>query len=1363
MNRSLYLFLFLFLTTILFSQNEYRFRNITTANGLSQSSVIEIHQDKLGQMWFGTRDGLNKYNGTDFKIYRNQTKDSLSISNNDILSIEEDTDGNMWIGTYNGLNKYNPITDAFTRFFHTNNKNSLADNTIWDIVAIDDEIWMGTSKGLSIYHKKTKTFTSLFHNTHNDTTINSNFVIKIYKTNTGEIWIGTSKGLCKLISRNASNFVFKRYKTNLSLNNNSPIFIQDIIEDTTQNIWIATKTKGLFKLSKDTEKLVTQNGISQGLDLDIRAMNFDKHRNLWLGSSKGISIAKKTTNKLAITSLFDEFRHLNKIKSIFTDQKGSVWIGTYYGGVYNWDISNVNFLTIDQNTANNPLSYNVVSAIQTDTAKNIYFGTEGGGITILNTLTKKIHYINSKNTHKLASNNIKALAIIKDELWIGTFAAGLSIYHLKTKKISTQKLPKSLQKILKQTGVYSIKKEDENNIWIGTFGKGIIRYNRVTKDYYTFQNEPNTLNSLSNNRVRSILIDTKNRIWIGTQSGLNLLTINQDNTSHFKHFFFDKKSISGVDILTLFEDSHHNIWVGTKAKGFYLFNGNSFKAIEINSKNLQITTIHAILEDSQHNLWLSSNHGIVKYNPSKKEAHLYNQTDGLTSNEFTNNSCLATNSQFYFGGSTGVSYFNPNNIYINTYTPQVILTDFKVNNKTIKAHKNSTILKKSITYTKEITLSYDKANFSINFAIPNFINSTNNQYSYRMVGLEDNWITTSKNEATYTIQNQGTYTFEVKGANNDGRWNKKPTTLTVIVKPAPWKSWWAYTLYTLFIVLALVGLIRFIKSKTKLKHELELEHLENERNEEINKAKLTFFTNISHEFRTPLSLILGPLQQLLIDYKGSNKIYKKLLVIENNANHLVQLINRLMDFRKLENKQFNLQAAEGNIVKFLQEIYLSFCEYAKDGNYNYTFTPSNDSILVYFDRDKLERVFYNLISNAFRYTPKGGSIEITIANKGKNLIITVEDSGVGVAEQYLTKIFDRFFEVPIHNKPQENYNKGTGIGLSIAKNIVELHKGTITAKNKSTKGTIFTVILPLGSAHLSDTEILKDFIISDEISQYKAQLEEENFHLNEEVASLITKENAPTILLVEDNKPLRTFIKNLLAKDYVIIEAENGKIALKKALKHIPDLIISDVIMPEMVGTEFCSKIKNNLITSHIPVILLTARTSLIYKLEGLESGADEYISKPFNIKEFQLRVKNMIESTQRLKNKFSKEDNLNPSEITVSSLDEQLLKKAFKIVEDHIEDEHFDIPFFCSELGVSRTMLFTKIKAWTNFTPNQFIHEIRMKRAVQLLEQQKINIAQISYKVGFKNPKYFSKCFQKRHGVTPSEFQQKFSSSFDE
>tara|TARA_R110000868_G_scaffold71713_3_gene209740 strand:- start:10406 stop:14485 length:4080 start_codon:yes stop_codon:yes gene_type:complete len=1337
---------------------EYRFKHLSTSEGLSQSSVITIDQDHFGQIWLGTRDGLNRYDGHSFSVFRNSEEDSLSISSNDILDIDEDESGNIWVGTYYGLNLYNPKKNEFKRFYHSEN-NSIPSNTIWGVcVTKDGKVWVATSNGLAIYHPENKKFT-IFQNTNNRHNLRNNLIISILETQDGKIWLGTATGITIVSKIAGEEYHFE--------SKGPDFFVQDMVQDSDGNVWVATKKDGLYTYEHSSGEFLpfTRAGFDK-IHKDIRSLTFDMEGTLWLGTYEGVNQIFKhgEVTKIEAQPYDQKSLSRNTIKSVFLDKKGSVWIGAYYGGINIWDSANSNFNNYTQNTGSNSLNYDVVSSIETDTLNYIYFGTEGGGITVLDHKSQTASFLTLENTKDFPSNNIKSLYYgATNRLWIGTFNAGISVYDLQKKKIIPHLITPQLKEYLQGTGVYAIKSETKNIIWLGSFGKGLLRYDLEKQQFKSFLNNPNDSASISGNSIRTLLIDHTNNLWIGTERGLNRVNLNSDIFQNFKveHFLFDREKRAGEDIQCLFEDSNGTIWVGTKYKGLFAYKDKGLIQREIIASNVKIASIHGIIEDDKGHLWLSSNQGIVKYHLQSKEAILYNQKDGMISNEFNNNASLYLNSRIYFGGPAGASSFNPEEITKNSYAPQVLLTDFKIQNTSVDFRNEKAPIHQNIAYTEQLELSYDKANFSISYAIPNFINSSNNQYKYRLLGLEKEWNLSSNTEANYNIQQSGNYVFEVKGANNDGVWNEQATRLQIHVKPAPWKSTWAFIAYALLIVASLYGLATIINSKTKLKHELELEHLERERNNEIHRAKLEFFTNISHEFRTPLTLISGPLQQLLENYKGSSVMYKKLLVMESNAKHLLQLISRLMDFRKLENNQFELEVAEGNIVKFLKEIYFSFSEFAKGGGYQYKFSASSETILVYYDRNKLEQVFYNLISNAFRYTPKNGMVKISITETAAAIIIQVEDSGIGIPEEYEHKIFNRFFEIPHRNNSRSNHHSGTGIGLSIAKNIVQLHKGEISIQPKTEKGTIFSVSLPLGRKHIREDQILKDFKFSDDLTWYKSQLENSIPETSDTLENLVVDKEKQTILVVEDNHPLRTFMRELLKMEYTILEAGNGKEAMKKALHSVPDLIISDVMMPEMVGTELCAQIKENLKTSHIPVILLTSRTSLIYKFEGLESGADDYISKPFNIKEFRLRIKNIMESTKRLKAKFSDRDNFTPSDITVSSLDEKLLEKALFIVEENIANEQFDIPSFSSELGVSRTLLFTKIKAWTNFTPNEFIHEVRMKRALQLLEQDKLNISQISYEVGFKNPKYFSKCFQKKYGQTPSQYMETFSRHF--
>ncbi|WP_298551487.1 two-component regulator propeller domain-containing protein [uncultured Algibacter sp.] len=1347
----LYLFLFIVFCTLKAQNNSYLFRHLSTFDGLSQSSVIAIHQDRLGQIWIGTRDGLNKYDGTKFTVYRNQENNSSSISNNDILSIHEDNDGFLWVGTYNGLNKYNPKTDLFTRYFHDEKSSSLSNNTIWIIKTLSNgKVWLGTSEGLSIYNKEEDSFSNYLNTFERPI---QKRIMCVMEASNGDVFVGTGAGIYKLSSLNENIFEFTILK------GSEDFYVQDLVEGFNENILIASRNNGVISYDLVSRMfssyLETDNTIGNN-DKNVRKLLFDIDNNLWIGTYNGLKIVSRDKSVVALRADIDNKNGLSKnsIKYLFEDIKNSIWIGTYYGGINIWDDSNVNFRNITQNRIGKGLSYNVVSSIEYY-KNNIYFGTEGGGVTIWDRNKNTYSYILKKNT-SLSDNNIKSLRVINNTLWIGTFKNGLDLYDLRTKQFLKNKLPENLREFIKNAGVYAIKRDRFNNVWIGTFGQGLFKYNPETKDFKRFYESDNIKSTLSNNLVRAICIDSQNNIWVSTEKGLNRI----DNKDIVSTFFYDETLQYGDDILCVFEDIHKNLWVGTKSKGLYKYDATTFKPVNLSVNDINISSVHSIHEDNKEQLWISTNQGLVKYNSKQNEIEIYNQTDGIVSNEFNDNSSLKLGeSEFYFGGPTGVTYFDSNKLITNSYTPQVILTDFNIKENDYKKSKVNTVLQNTLPYTKSINLSHTQGNFSISFSIPNFINPSNNNYKYRLKGLEKEWNLTTSNTASYTIQNPGNYVFEVKGANSDNVWNEGVTQLKIYVAPAPWRTWWAFTIYGLLIILALYFLLDILKSRTKLRHDLQLEYLETEKTKEINKDKLQFFTNISHEFRTPLALILGPLNQIIENYRGSSNVYKKLLVIDNNANHLLHLINRLMDFRKFENNLYKLQAAEGNIVKFLREIYLSFTEFAKNGNYEFDFICDEDTVLVYYDRNKLERVFYNLISNAFRYTPKGGKIVIRVKKNENSLNIYIEDTGVGIAKEYHDKIFERFFEVAVNNKPDNNYNKGTGIGLSIAKNIVELHKGTIEVKsNLDDKGSIFSVSLLLGSTHLNETEILQDFKFSDDVSQYIEQLNEPKDFIEDAFVEDIKEEDKQTILIVEDHKPLRKFIKSLLKGQYNVIETENGKLALKKAKKEAPDLIVSDVIMPEMTGTELCSAIKEDLKTSHIPIILLTSRSSLIYKIDGLELGADDYISKPFNINEFKLRVKNLLQTREKLRKKFVSNEGLKPEDILVSSYDEKLYKKALLIVNENISNEDFDITYFCAELGVSRTMLFTKIKAWSNFTPNDFIQHFRMKRAAQLLEQGKINISQVSYQVGYRDPKYFSKSFQKKFGETPSKYASKFS-----
>lgn len=1374
-NAGLFIVVFFAFIPSAFSQNkDFIFRHLTISDGLSQSSVISIAQDKNGLVWFGTRDGLNKYDGQQFTVYKHNTNDSTSISNNDIIALTVDSEGDLWIGTFNGLNKYDYSTGKFKQFFNdAEDSTTISDNSIWSIFeSTKGEIWVGTVNGLNRYDKNTQQFTRFYHNPQDESSLSNNYVLDIFEDSEGVMWIATTEGLNKIDIGEDKDIRFIRYlhqqgeTTGLSDN-----YIQSVTEDKEGNLWIGTRYGGLNKYDKkkdifeayehDPEK---PNSISNN---DVRCLSMDKNGKLWIGTYSGLNlfdIQGKHFHHMLNDKNNPNTLSKNSIKSMFIDNNSSLWIGTYYGGISLLDSQNNNFKNYTYKPDFRGLSFEVISGIIEDENGKVYIGTEGGGINILDSKTQKFEYIRRSNaSNSISSNNIKSLLLDKEKhLWVGMFSGGLNILNIESGEIERYIHEPGDHNSLSDNNVYSIVQQDDSLFWLGTHGGGLNLFDRNSSQFIHFRE--GAAPYLTSDLVRRVFKDSKGNIWVCTQYGLNFLAFDSINTNNikFERYFYDEKKLFGEDILTIFEDSRQRIWVGTNESGLNLFDAKTGKFIKFNLYSMFGATsnvVHGILEDNIQNLWVSTNQGILRLNPQDSTFKKYDESDGLVANEFNNGSCMRTiQGQMYFGSLKGLTSFHPDSIVLNQYAPPVVLTDFKLFGQSIQVGSEDGVLTHAISYTDKVTLNYDQAIFSIDFAIPNYINPHKNTYAYRLRGLEEQWNITNNGKATYTIQRPGTYVFEVKGANNDGLWNNVPTTLQVIVEPAPWRTWWAFILYGIAILIALFLLVNVISSRSKFKHKLELEQVNKEREKALNQMKLQFFTNISHEFRTPLVLILGPLEQIMTNYRGSNKLYKKLLVIEKNAYSLLKLIDQLMDFRKFENKHLELKAAERNIVPFVREIFLSFKQYAKIRHCTYKFNSELDSIMLWYDADKMEKVIFNLISNAFKYTPEGGSINVSIQKLEDDVTIIVTDNGVGIDAEHLHKIYERFYEVS-HNNRLANikYNKGTGIGLALAKGIVDLHSGEIKVESKKNEGSIFTVRLPLGNNHLKEEQIIKDFKDSEDIVNYDIKA-----YLNEpkEYDFPDLPKDAPLVLIVEDNDEVRDYIMQIFKREYNVKGASNGKEGLKLALQLSPNVILSDVMMPEMDGIELCSHVKSNLKTSHIPFILLTARTSLIFKYEGLEMGADDYINKPFNVKELQLKVKNLIRSQRKLKEKFSNETMVTPSEITVTSIDEQLLGKALHIVDENISNELFDIPTFCEELGVSRTMLFTKIKAWTNLTPNEFIQVMRIKRAAQLLEQDKLNIAQVGFAVGFKNPKYFSKCFQRHYTITPSEYAKKFVSA---
>ncbi|TNJ45010.1 response regulator [Tamlana fucoidanivorans] len=1324
---------------------DYNFNHITDANGLSQNSVMAIHQDKLGQIWIGTKDGLNKYDGTEFTVYRHEKDNPDTISNNGIECIEQDSSGFIWVGTSFGLNKFNPKTNSFKSYFLNTNQSGLGNNMIKGIkVLANQDVLVSHFGGVSFYDAVNDVFKKVG---------NIHIPSSILETKNGDIFIGSSNGLyqCKPIENKLFEFKLIHQTEGLDIN--------DLVESENGNILLATKTNSIVEYSMQTKAILPFFSETEliGKSRNARKLVYDDKGLLWVATYHGIHLVNKQRSIKALYSNDNNPKSLNDdfIKTLFKDNVGTIWVGTYYGGLNLHHNFNNNFKNITQNSYQRGLNFKVVSSIVN--YKNLLlFGTEGGGVSVLNQDTNIIQHITSNDYKDLKSDNIKSLCVTKDgKLWIGTFDKGVFVYNLKTKQFINNAFPDNLKDFISDAGILKIVQYSDDTILIGTNGKGLIKYNFLKKVFFIYNAKSQPV-GLTNSNIKTIWVDTSKNIWLGTLRGLNSITTENE----VKTFVYSNSSNFKFEINTIYEDAQKNLWIGTFEDGLFKLTNGVLEYVPLNVGNKPIDGIRCILEGDDKSFWVSTfTQGILKYNYIEKTIEEYfTKKDGLSSNEFNRDAGLRLGDDYYFGGPSGVTIFNEDKIVKNHYAPQVILTDFKINNHSVLVNDTDKVLQTTMSFTKEIELRHNQGNFNLSFSIPNFINSKSNSYKYRLKGLETNWVESSNNIAAYTIQKPGDYVFEVKGINSDGVTNEIPTVLNIKVKPAPWLTWWAYTFYFLIIISIIYYLFKVSKSKTQLKHALELEHLEAEQIKKVNQAKLDFFTNISHEFRTPLTLILGPLQQIINNYKGSSSMFKKLKLIEINGNHLLQLINRLMDFRKYESNQMRLQVAKYNIVSTIKDVYQSFSDYSENQGYQYGFESSSPEISLYFDEKKLEQVFFNLISNAFKYTPSPGKITIQIKEEDDTVIILVKDDGIGIPEVYRDRVFDRFFEITPTDNMSKDIKKGTGIGLAIVKNIIELHTGKISVNpNDGGKGSIFKVELLKGKLHFNAQDFVDDNLILNDVNHYLNQPENTKIKFEENFSSKISSDKKKSLLLVEDNEELRTFMRNILLDDYNVFEAENGKTGFKKAIQEPIDLIVSDVVMPIATGIELCKLIKEDIRTSHIPIILLTAKSDMTQKIEGLESGADDYISKPFNIKELKLRISNNLKTLQQLKSKLNKHEVFSVEDIKMSSLDETLYKKALDIIEQNISNYDFDIPFFCEALGVSKSVLFTKVKAWTDFTPKQFIQHLRLIRAAQLLEKGKANINQVSAKVGFKDQKYFSKSFKAKFGKSPREYAQSF------
>lgn len=1354
--------------------NEFVIQNLNEKYGVARNRVNCMFQDSKGFLWFGMVNGLYKFDLNSFTFYSSKKSKANAFPESDIRAIIEIDPGILLIGTYNkGLLIYNVITEKANQV----NSDSLVDFSKLNVKCLckdrSNAIWVGTYKGLlrirylgkeGNQFKVLETFNKGNHNLAGDD------FFSIKESETGRIWLGTMSSIvCYNPSTNdfktiplyfeaISSFTFldeKRilvgcFGTGLKILNTETFqiknmringvpeksFVRYVYKDTRSNIWLSISNEGLVLLGPDPENAIVtsiSNKFLQYSDLNsnvIYQINESNDGALWICGEDGINMIemkKKYFASYPCRRLTQNSEEVNGVRSLLDSQNGFIWTGTIGGGLKQFSLTSKKFVDVPLIHQGTEVGKNI-QVIMRDHRGDLWLGTEGEGV---------IRFHPDKKTGYLRGTTVN--------------------YRLYPKSFPT--------KTLLNDFVMCFLEDRHKNVWIGTwYGLSLIDSSEVGKldqsgiHIKNFINIPSDSTSISNNTIMSLLEDESGDIWVGTHGGLNKI-IKGPQGYKFLHHYKNKigESLTEKAILSIYQSPKGKFWFSTQDGGISLINTKTGIFEEFTSDDgFTDNIVNSILEDSAGKLWLGSNNGLCCFDQSTRSFKNYTTEDGLISNDFLFASSCKVGNNLYFGVNGGLTTFVPHEIVPLSFKPNLVFTDFRLFNKHVIVNDNTSLLVHHISFEKSIVLKHNQNFITISFAALNYIQQKEIQYSCIMEGLETSWNNLGKeSRATYTNLAPGRYLFRVKAYNPSDYGMASFISLEINIKPPFWKTIWAYLVYLFFIVFALIQTYKFFLMKEKRKNTLALERLNAKREHEIDLMRLQFFTNISHEFRTPLTLLSAPLDSLIKDNPepGRNQSYYQLML--RNVQRLTRLIDQLLDLRKIEEGYLKMEWGQGDIIEFIRKIFDTFQNYAEKRNMYFTFQSGISELNTYFDSDKLDKILFNLLSNAFKYTGDYGTIAVKLAEKdstevpwgglpGRYLEIKVADSGAGIPKESIARLFKPFQQVK-KNKPIGS--GGTGIGLSLTKELVELHKGVILVESEENKGSVFTVYLPIYVNNPQrGEEVNGDLRGKINGEAHEAAVQKENIN----GSTVVSK---PLVLIVEDNADLRSFLKDELEKDYRIIESVNGQEGLNQAIQKIPDLVLCDIVMEKIDGVELCRQLKIDERTSHIPVIILTARHSEDVKLSSYETGADDYITKPFHTALLRSRIKNLIDQRRRLRNLFGKGSSSDPSTIVTNKTDAKFLEKLMQVIEKNIDNPEFDPVMLASDMYMSKMQLYRKVSALTNQTVYNYIRTVRLNKAAQLLLTTDMQISEIALSVGYTEPSNFTKCFIKQFNQTPSQY----------
>ena len=1326
-----------------FAQVRQEFVKINKAQDLTGSSVTSIIQDRDGFIWIGTKSGLSRYDGNAFKVY---TQGAGGLSADDVSSIFIDSKNRMWVGTLNGLNLLDSNHDQFISFKHQQeNENTISSNEINTIFeASDHTLWIGTENGLNRFVEHDSSFVRFVSSKTDQNSLSHNSVKSIAEGKQGVLWIGTFGGGLNRFDRKKQKF--SHYPKSARVDSSFSLrYINVINALTAGKLLIGTAGDGLLTFDPQTERFepffkAPHQKKFRHMAI-IRAIHKSDRNTIWIGTD-GDGLLKVEGHKTEVPRVthFNKNNQMpgsissNAIYTIFVDSGSSVWIGTAWNGI---NILEKKDPAIQQYYSDfegiNPTP--VLSIFKGD--NRLWFGTDGFGLTIYNVVTGEI---NRWNKDDIGGDYIQFIKKRQaGNYFVGTFANGLIIFDPEKGVSRHYRHNFSDKGSLSFNDVRDVMEENDN-FWVATWGGGLCYYDHAQQKFIAFRSDDQDPASISSDNVTSLAEAPDQKLWVGTfGGGLNLFDPVSRTFSSLQSVKDDAHTISSNNILNLLTDSEGRLWIGTWDQGLCRHDPRNQQIVRFDDQNgLNEKTITALVEDDQKNIWVSSKNGIYQYQSATNSFLRFPELD----DEYRINSVFKSDDSLYFGTNEGVVAFKPGALKNFKEETPIIFTGFKLFNKEIAIGEQG-VLDKNILYEDFIELKHNHSVVTFEFAVLTFPFS-NHEYAIKLENFDEEWREIDEqHSATFTNLAPGTYTFMVKARVPGGSWGENYKKMDLLVHKPFWKMWWAYLAYAIIFAFLLYLFYRYTIQWSTLKTKLKVETITREKERELNKLKLKFFTDISHEIRTPVTLMMGAANRMAEENQGKRS-GESIRQIRKNGSHLLQLVNELLDFRRLESSGIKLKAAKGNFVKFAKEIFLSFSTHADNLQIHYHFEAEQEEIALWYDRDQMEKVIYNLLTNAFKFTSAGGSIKVKVARDDRHILLTVEDTGKGIPENKLNKIFKRFYQ----NDSGQKEEAGFGIGLSIAKGIVKLHSGEISVESEVNKGSTFTVKLLPGDSHLSAQQKVALFKDSESLDNYVL----DDLDHQPELASIGEFAGA-TLLIVDDNEGIRNYLYQLLHPLFTVVAASDGKEGYDIATAQIPDLVISDVMMPELDGISLTRKLKSDMRTSHIPVILLTARTSLIYKQEGLETGADDYVTKPFSEPLLKTRIVNLLRNRQLLREKFQLELATAPKDLAITTPDQEFLEALTRIIENNLDSAELKADFITREIGISHSVVYKKIKSLTGLSLVEFIRDYRLKSAAQLLRKYDLPILDVCVKVGFSDRKYFSQVFKKKFGKAPSDF----------